>query len=280
MNRNKHKIMRQFYFLFSIVFATTFQSAAQDVIIKCSGEEIKAFVKEVNTDIIKYQKTSGKDKKSFSILKKDVHIIRYSDNSIDFFNNLNVSVKKKGVGSVKKSEPEEVVIVKKKYQEMPDIKQKPSEEEDVLEERQYKNGLFVIYGINYVREVALSASNRVGLQTGIGYRFSKKFGISLLAEPNLYIPNEDNSDLIQTNYMIYPAMIARVSSGLYLYGGVGSNTIVTSTISESVSKSFLTYQTGMIFKYGKLNIKLGYFNIMQYGVRGVMTVGICNNLKW
>ena len=70
--------------LFAIL--TSFFCFSQDVITKSDGEEVKAKVLEVTQSEIKYKKFDNPSGPTFTILKKEVFMIRYENGSKDVFN--------------------------------------------------------------------------------------------------------------------------------------------------------------------------------------------------
>lgn len=83
----------------------------QDYIIKNNGDEIKAIVKEVNIDNIKYLNFDNPSGPVYTIMKSDVFIIKYSNGTKDVIN------------AEKGKEPQQPEsIVKKKEEATPKIK--------------------------------------------------------------------------------------------------------------------------------------------------------------
>jgi hypothetical protein len=70
---------------FLILFFGIQSSLAQDVILKRDGSEVKALVKEVGDDVIKYQKFDNQTGPLYSIKKSDVFMITYQNGSKDVF---------------------------------------------------------------------------------------------------------------------------------------------------------------------------------------------------
>ena len=64
----------------------TICSFSQDIITKKSGEDIKANISEVGINEIKYKKFENQEGPTYSILKQDILIVRYSNGSKDIFN--------------------------------------------------------------------------------------------------------------------------------------------------------------------------------------------------
>jgi len=58
----------------------------QDAITKKSGEDIQAKILEVNQNEVKYKKFDNLDGPTFSMLKSDILLIRYSNGTKDIFN--------------------------------------------------------------------------------------------------------------------------------------------------------------------------------------------------
>jgi hypothetical protein len=68
--------------LLMIVFSAV-AGFAQDVIVKKSGEEINALVKEITTTEVKYKRFDNPEGPLISILKQDVFIIRYQNGTVE-----------------------------------------------------------------------------------------------------------------------------------------------------------------------------------------------------
>lgn len=78
--------MKNLFLLFiSLVCAGCLDAAAQDVITRKNGEDIKANIVEVTEDAIKYKRESLPDGPLFSISKSDVMMVTYRDGSRDVF---------------------------------------------------------------------------------------------------------------------------------------------------------------------------------------------------
>lgn len=72
------------------------QLKAQDVILKKNGDEIKAVVKEVLDDAVKYNKFDNPTGPVYSIKKSDVFMITYKNGSKDVFKDSDNSESKEG----------------------------------------------------------------------------------------------------------------------------------------------------------------------------------------
>jgi hypothetical protein len=66
---------------------TTISAHCQDVILKKSGDEIKAKVDEIGDSDIKYHKFDNLDGPAYSIKKSDVFMITFKNGSKEVFNN-------------------------------------------------------------------------------------------------------------------------------------------------------------------------------------------------
>jgi hypothetical protein len=77
--------MKKITFLLLSILATTF-CFSQDVITKSDGEEVKAKVLEVTQAEIRYKKFDNPNGPTFTIMKKEVFMIRYENGSKDVFN--------------------------------------------------------------------------------------------------------------------------------------------------------------------------------------------------
>lgn len=74
--------------LFSFIFLIfcSFSAFCQDVILKKSGDEIKAKVNEITETDIKYHKFDNLDGPAYTIKKSDVFMITYKNGSKEVFN--------------------------------------------------------------------------------------------------------------------------------------------------------------------------------------------------
>jgi hypothetical protein len=77
--------MKKITFLLFAILATTF-CFSQDVITKTDGEEVKAKVLEVTQSEIKYKKFDNPNGPTYTILKKEVFMVKYGNGSKDVFN--------------------------------------------------------------------------------------------------------------------------------------------------------------------------------------------------
>ncbi len=77
-----------FKYLFSFVLASiaVLQLYAQDVIIKNTGDEIKAKVTKVGDAEVEYRKFEQKDGPVYTMKKTDIFMIKYQDGTKDVFN--------------------------------------------------------------------------------------------------------------------------------------------------------------------------------------------------
>ena len=71
--------------IFGLFCAAGMDAAAQDVITRRNGEDIKALIVEVTDDAIKYKRENLPDGPLFTISKADVLMVTYSDGSRDVF---------------------------------------------------------------------------------------------------------------------------------------------------------------------------------------------------
>ena len=71
--------------IFGLFCAAGMDAAAQDVITRRNGEDIKAVIVEVTDDAIKYKRENLPDGPLFTISKADVLMVTYSDGSRDVF---------------------------------------------------------------------------------------------------------------------------------------------------------------------------------------------------
>jgi len=66
---------------------------SQDVIIFKNGDEVKAKVKEVSTDVVKYNKWDNREGPLYSTGKSDIFMIKYQNGTKDVFNDYQKNVK-------------------------------------------------------------------------------------------------------------------------------------------------------------------------------------------
>ncbi len=71
--------------LLIIALSAIFSAKAQDVIIKRTGDEIKAKITELGTETLKYKKWEKQDGADYVIKKSEVLMIRYEDGTKDIF---------------------------------------------------------------------------------------------------------------------------------------------------------------------------------------------------
>ena len=93
-----------------VVFLTTLTTIlsltfcfSQDVIIKKSGDEIKAKITEVGLDIVRYKKFDHIEGPIYTIAKYEILIIRYENGTKDIFNE---KIKPESISSSSSSNPE------------------------------------------------------------------------------------------------------------------------------------------------------------------------------
>ncbi len=77
--------MKKIFFTAWALFCMSILSFGQDLITKKNGEDIKAKVTEVTLSEIKYKKFENLDGPIYTLLHKDVLIIRYENGSKDLF---------------------------------------------------------------------------------------------------------------------------------------------------------------------------------------------------
>jgi hypothetical protein len=73
------------YLFVCLCCLTIFFSYSQDIITTKSGEDIKAKVLEVNTTEIKFKKIDNIEGPTFSVLKSEILLVRYSNGTKDIF---------------------------------------------------------------------------------------------------------------------------------------------------------------------------------------------------
>ena len=79
-------IMKNVTLLTVCLFALIQLSFSQDVITLTNGEKINALVIEVSPDLVKYRKFDNQEGPLYSILKKEVYMVKYQNGDKDIFN--------------------------------------------------------------------------------------------------------------------------------------------------------------------------------------------------
>lgn len=71
----------------ALLILLNFRSSAQDIIVRKTGEEIKAKVEQVSDTEIKYRKAENLNGPLYSVAKADVFMIKYENGTRDVFGN-------------------------------------------------------------------------------------------------------------------------------------------------------------------------------------------------
>lgn len=279
--------MKKIFQILIVLMVYTFQSNAQDLIIKRTGDQIKAIVSEINPNDVVYKAPNDKAGKLIKLLKIEIHKIVYSDGSEEVFNQINSGVKLKTDKVVaSKSSPSTGTASKKNSGfDVPSapVSQKatPSASKNTTTTSDNSsNGVFTAFGVNYVKQLVEGSPNQVGLQAIIGYRFAESVGIAAMIEPAYVIPPVSGSGVTAINVMAYPALIYKVTNGIHLYGGFGLYGVYLSAPGASAFESTTGYQGGVMINAGPVSLKAGYSNATDAGSKGSVTVGITTGLKW
>jgi len=74
-----------FYFLIIVLAFVVNTGTAQDIIFLRNGDEIKAKVLEVSSDIVKYKKTENINGPTYSTLKSEIFMIKYENGTKEMF---------------------------------------------------------------------------------------------------------------------------------------------------------------------------------------------------
>jgi hypothetical protein len=274
-----------------LMFIISFSAKAQEIIIKRTGEQIKVVVTEVNPDDIKYKDWSNQSGGVLTILKSQVHKIKYADGTEDFIGNL--------TGKLQPLKPEPTQTKTAQTPNTTESKKKTSttipkkEPVKVVEARKTENrdsdtGLFTILGVNYMLPTLKDAPSGVGLNLGIGYRFHPSIGVMAAVEPNyLLYKNIPSGVDIGVNIMggAYGAVVYKVVSRIYVYGGAGEIAVYSSKAVAPLKSlnGEVGYSGGLMFDVTKvIGIKAGYNNYFKGGTSDTafITVGVIKSLNW
>jgi hypothetical protein len=79
------KLQRALSLMIPVFFITIQSIAAQDIILKVSGDEIRAKVEEISTRSVRYKKWSNLSGPSYQIAASDVFMIKYENGDKDIF---------------------------------------------------------------------------------------------------------------------------------------------------------------------------------------------------
>lgn len=80
--------MKKIILVLATAFISISYSFAQDIITKKNGDDVKSKIIEVTTNEVKYKMLENPDGPTFTILKSDILMIRYSNGAKDVFNEL------------------------------------------------------------------------------------------------------------------------------------------------------------------------------------------------
>ncbi len=159
-----------FYFLFSI-FCTGI-SYSQDLITKKNGEDIKAKILEVGISEIKYKNFDNQDGPIYSLLKKEVLIIRYKNGNKDIFSDDQVIDEKSKINNINKNENKPLLVANEKLgNEIKPIQSKLTFDKSV--------SFGIKGGLNYANVTRGDTKNIIGYNIGgfLEYKFNKSFSI-------------------------------------------------------------------------------------------------------
>lgn len=256
-----------------------FKCNAQEILIKRSGEQLKVVIIEVNPDDIKFKDWGGQNAVEQVILKSLVHKIKYSDGTEDFFGNLS--------GKLQPMKETQTPVVKNtNTKEKGTAPKKETEQTAKYSANDEYRSIFYVLGANYMFSTVSAGANGVGLNLGIGYRINESFGVTAAFEPNYLLPKSGAVDVgINLYGAVYPAVIYKIITGIYAYGGVGGLGSYTSKAVSpmSVINGDFGYTGGLMFDVTNLiGLKAGYYNLISGGTSSSATinVGIMKSLNW
>ena len=283
-------------------FLMLFNTKAQEIIFKRSGEQIKALVTEINVDNIKYKDWANQAGPIQTILKSQVSKIKYADGTEDIMDATemkNVTASKPAVSTntnknvVTNSNTNVPAYQQKKSNKpAPVITQnttKPQKSFSQKSQKQEGDGkpLFLLLGINYFLQPVTNGQSGVGLSLGVGYKFTESLGVMASIEPNYIFPPKG----LPTGYdagtniigSAYPAVVYKVIPKIYLYGGVGAYGSYNSSLPAKNLTTSLGYSGGVMLDITALiGVKAGYNNIIDGGnsTTSYVNIGVIKSLNW
>jgi hypothetical protein len=290
-----------YYLTVMFFFLMLVDTKAQEVIVKRSGEQIKALVTEINVDNIKYKDWANQAGAVQTILKSLVLKIKYADGTEDLMDapqNKPLTTSKPTTSNsssnntVTKSNANVPAYQQKKAENPAPVAQqntpKPQKNVSQKSERQSGNDkpLFFVLGANFMIQPVANGQMGAGLNLGIGYKFTESLGVMAAIEPNYVFPPKGSSGS-GTNLLgsIYPAVVYKVVPKIYLYGGLGGNGSYSSETLPQVKNlnAVLGYSGGVMVDITEMiGLKAGYYNAIDGGnsASGYINVGIIKSLNW
>ena len=171
------------YFFFYLCCLITYLSYSQDIITTKSGEDIKAKVLEVNTTEIKFKKIDNIEGPTFSVLKSEILLVRYSNGTKDIFY-------EKSENQTQKSN----LIVENNYKK---------QTESLEKSREFNFGLKG--GLNHSDFDLIFGSNAKSNYFFGGF-FEFELGNELSIQPELQLCHQGNN-LIKLFYVNFPVLL-------------------------------------------------------------------------
>ena len=282
-------------------FLMLFNSKAQEIIFKRSGEQIKALVTEINVDNIKYKDWANQAGPIQTILKSQVSKIKYADGTEDLMETTETKIVTTSKPAVSTNTNKNVATNSNAnvpaYQQNKPNKSAPATTQNTPKpqksfsqksQRQEGDGkpLFLLLGVNYFLQPIKNGQAGVGLSLGIGYKFTESLGVMASIEPNYIFPPQGlpaNSSATNIIGSAYPAVVYKVIPKIYLYGGVGAYGNYNSLLPAKNLTAYLGYSGGVMVDITALiGVKAGYNNIIDGGnsTTGYINIGVIKSLNW
>jgi hypothetical protein len=296
--------MKTSYYLTVIFFFLMMLDAkAQEIIFKRSGEQIKALVTEINVDNIKYKDWANQAGAVQTILKSQVLKIKYADGTEDLMNATEskpITASKPATSNssssnypAPKSSANVPAYQQNKAEKTAPVAQqntpKPQKSYSEKSERHESDSkpLFFVLGVNYLLQPIQNGQSGVGLNLGIGYKFTESLGVMASLEPNyIFRPSGVPSSVdVGVNLLgtLYPAVVYKVIPKIYLYGGLGGYGTYNSKATTKNLNAVLGYSGGVMVDITEMiGVKAGYYNAVEGGnsASGYINVGLFKSLNW
>lgn len=287
-----------YYLTVMFFFLMLLDTKAQEVIVKRSGEQIKALVTEINVDNIKYKDWANQAGAVQTILKSQVLKIKYVDGSEDLMEateSKSITTSKPATSSnnnTPKSNASVPAYQQKKAEKPAPIAQQntPKSQKSVSQKSERQSGidkpLFFILGANFMLQPVSNGSMGAGLNVGVGYKFTESLGVMASLEPN-YIFSSNGALVSGTNLLgsVYPAVVYKVIPKIYLYGGLGGyGNYSSETLPQVKNLNVVLGYTGgvMVDITEMIGVKVGYYNAVENGnsASSYINIGIMKSLNW
>ena len=257
------------YFIITLAFLFfIFSASAQDLIITKNGDDIKAKVIEVDLFQVKYKKYENIDGPIYTILIKDLLIIRYENGSKDFFKR-----SKNNDNSVKIIDTNRIKFInnKKKNMNLIEVSSFYNSNSDIFQYVDYNQYNYRLsYTTNYWNPISVKFINgykfneQVALGIGLEYTEIGPFDFfTLSSELFCYTNKNKNSPFININYGVFQFLNQdfNFSSTNYTYSGkVGYKFILNKgALQLSLGYKNIIQSSNLIFTNGSLIPTNGYF---------------------